>query len=420
LKFSVEWLERAHNRAAEEQATAAELQIWLGDSNATLHFVGEKPDTSVIMPAYPLAEGIALDWWRLFGSREEEISLKHYRSGYAVPDVRMHFDGAAFEVRAEQTVYRNPDVRFWAAQREILARPQAERALIDFVDAVLERLDRKDVKSSTASIRWSRVRESMIIPEERAFCEAAAALGEDPYSVSDPTADTIDQSAGIFTKEALTEFLAGARGKNQQNLLTWIDGARKMPSYISRLGDLRGVADEAANAAPPIEGEAGWALGYRRARAVRTALGLKEVERIKSYKALAKRLGNANFRPKAPVDGIRVLREDDDKGVMLHLRQQSAGSATADQLFSLTRGVGDVACFPERDVAPVNDLLRAYRQRCGRAFAAEFLAPINEVRSMWEEGRDCLTIAGEFGVSEMVITHQLENEERISQACMEW
>jgi hypothetical protein len=102
---------------------------------------------------------------------------------------------------------------------------------------------------------------------------------------------------------------------------------------------------------------------------------------------------------------------------MLHLRSRDAGSAQAEQLFSLARGVGDVACFPEPDIAPVNDLLHAYRQSCGRAFAAELLAPIHEVCAMWEDGRDRVTIADEFGVSELVIEHQLENKTRIEQAC---
>ncbi|MBV5265039.1 hypothetical protein J3S89_13370 [Pinisolibacter sp. B13] len=417
MRFSVEWLEGAPNRAPEERATAAELQIWLGDSNAALHFTGERPGSFVHMPVYTLAEGLALDWWRLFGSREEEISLKRYRSGYAVPDVRMRFDGAAFEVHAEQSVYRNPDVRFWAGQSETLNREEAEATLGQFIETVLERLQGRSVEGTTAALRWARVCASRGDPEERAFCEAAAALGEDPYAIANAAAKMIDQSAGIFKDEALTEFLAGARGKDAQRLLAWIDGARQMPNYIARLGDLPGLSAQAARTAPAIEGEPGWARGYRRARACRAALGLADADRVKTYKQLAKRLGNAHFRAKSSVDGIRVLREDDNHGVMLHLRSREGGSAPTEQLFSFARGVGDVACFPEPDIAPVNDLLHAYRQSCGRAFAAELLAPIREVCAMWEDGRDCVTIADEFGVGEMVIEHQLENKKRIEQAC---
>lgn len=415
LKFSVEWLDAAPHRAPEERATFAEIMISLGNSNATLHFADQQPGTSIEMPTYSLAEGLALDWWRLFGSREEEISLRSYRNGYAVPDIRMRFDGAAFEVHSQQADYRNPVVQFWIGQSEVLSRFEAESELKCFITHSIDRLRAEGVCDTTVALRWDRIAASLEDQEERAFCEAAAALGNDPYEVSDEAVSMIEKSAGIFNGEALTEFLAGARGKNHARLLDWIAGARKMPSYLSRLGDLAGAALEAAEAKPAIEGEEGWARGYRRARAFRTTLGLRESDRLKSYKSLAKLLGNANFQPKAAVDGIRVLREDDERGVMLHLRQRASPYASSEQLFSLARGVGDVACFPESDVAPINDLLYAYRQRCGRAFAAEFLAPVREVRSMWEDGRDASSIADEFGVSERVIEHQLENEARIEQ-----
>jgi Zn-dependent peptidase ImmA (M78 family) len=65
----------------------------------------------------------------------------------------------------------------------------------------------------------------------------------------------------------------------------------------------------------------------------------------------------------------------------------------------------------------VNDLRDAARQAAGRAFAAEFLAPIVEVMSMREDGKDLEAIADDFGVSTEVILRQLENARRIEQAC---
>ena len=65
----------------------------------------------------------------------------------------------------------------------------------------------------------------------------------------------------------------------------------------------------------------------------------------------------------------------------------------------------------------MNDLRDAYRQSAGRAFAAEFLAPVDEVRSMHDEGLDAVSIAAEFGVESTVVERQLENEGRIRAAC---
>lgn len=418
MKFSVEWLEDAPNRALEERATAAEFRLWLGNVNATVHFWTDQSFDFIEIPVYPIAEGIALDWWKLFGSRNEEISVKRYRSGYALPDIRMSFDGSTFEARTDQTTYTNPDVRFWNAPTEILSRTESENGLSGFIEKVIDRLNEQGATDTTLALRWARICTSMADPDEKAFCEAAAALGEDPYEVSDAAVETIERSAEIFKEEALTEFLAGARGKDGDKLLAWIDRVRNLPKDTSRLTELRGIAHEAAEATPPVKNERAWAHGYRRARACRRALGLQDADRFRTYKELAKKFGNASYDANHHVDGIRVLREDDEKGVILYLRGQKFKAAKMEQLFNLARGIGDAVCFPEHDIAPINDVDHAFRQRCGRAFAAEFLAPITEVKSMKADGRDPQTIAEEFGVSELVIKHQIDNGDRIEKACL--
>ena len=50
----------------------------------------------------------------------------------------------------------------------------------------------------------------------------------------------------------------------------------------------------------------------------------------------------------------------------------------------------------------------------GRALAAEFLSPVEEVHLMRECNMDTGMIAGEFGVSEELIERQVENEARIA------
>ena len=53
----------------------------------------------------------------------------------------------------------------------------------------------------------------------------------------------------------------------------------------------------------------------------------------------------------------------------------------------------------------------------GRAFAAEFLAPVDAVVITIAEGLDIEEIAGKFAVFPQVIEHQLENRDRIALAC---
>jgi hypothetical protein len=417
LMFSVNWLDGASNRALEERATAAELEIWLSDINATEHVSGGRRSGCVNVPAYSIAEGLALDWWRLFGSREEEVCLRKYRSGFAIPDIRMRFDGYALEVCSEQTFFRNPDVRFFSVPALVMSRGSAEKVLSEFIERTLARLSDQRVGDTTASLRWKRVCASRNDPAERTFCEAAAALGEDPYDVSDSAASIIEKAGDEFAGDALTEVLAGARETDVNVLLNWTAEVRAKPAHRSHLGELRGFAQEAALKAPVVQAEPGWARGYRRARALRTAMQLVSSDRINTYRALATKMGNTHFQPSPPVNGIRALRAHDEHHVHLHLRGTTNPHAESTLMYALARGIGDVACFPEDELFPINDLRNSFRQRCNRAFAAEFLAPINEIRSMQRDGYDVHSISSDLNVSTDVIDRQLENKDRIESAC---
>ena len=65
----------------------------------------------------------------------------------------------------------------------------------------------------------------------------------------------------------------------------------------------------------------------------------------------------------------------------------------------------------------INDLHHAERQATGRAFAAEFLAPVESIVDVYEAGYDAEEIADEFDVSSYVIEDQMRNQDRIRGAC---
>ena len=67
----------------EERATVADLRLWLGEQNVCLHLRGLELVDHRTIPLYPLAEGLAHDWWRLFAGRDASMSLIAYRSGFA-------------------------------------------------------------------------------------------------------------------------------------------------------------------------------------------------------------------------------------------------------------------------------------------------------------------------------------------------
>jgi hypothetical protein len=418
LKYSANWIDGAPNVAPEERATVAAFTLWLNEQNVTMHLRDGVSYDHLTIALYPLVEGLVHDWWALFGGRDREFSLTRYRTGYAMPDVRLRFDGRSFEASAHQRTYRNPDLRFWAGSSEVMSRLDAERVLEDFISFVLVQLAAKDLQHTGAALRWSRIQASRSDAAEAKFCDCAGALGIDPYSIDDAASSVIEKAASLFEDEPLTEFLAGSREYAADPILCWIHQAESRPKKTSRVADLMAISLRAAETAPDRVGEDSWALGYRRARAVRQLINIDDSRRFKSTHVLAKKFGASDDFSFAPrVDGIRALRGHHNDEVHIHMRNHGASThADAACRFSLARAIGDVACFPSAGRAAVNELHFASRQASGRAFAAEFLAPVTEIESMRRDGHDLVTIADEFAVSTVVIERQIENAPRIALA----
>ena len=414
MRHLIEWCEGASNAAPEEQATVAELQLFVGSLNVTQHLFAGNVADRVMVSLYGLAHGLAHDWWTIFGTRDRMISLTRYRTGYILPDLRFGFDGAAFEVQAHQRVYDQPDVRFWAGPSEVLSRADGEAWITNLIEQVLSRLRQFGLPRTSAALRWERVTASRH-GEDARFCEAAGALAIDPYQIDDNTAAFIERAEALFDNEALIEFVSGARDVDRIKLVHWVERMARNRGFQYRLANLRPIVDQTVLEIPPKTGEAAWAAGYRRAKFVRRTLNLNQGQRFASFRDLAKRFGaSSNYNLAPRVDGIRALRNDREDGLHVHLRNHGdTKEASSAHLFAFARAVGDAACFPEHQLGPVTELRSAYRQAAGRAFAAEFLAPSDEIEAMREDRRDVVTIADEFAVSQQVIEYQITNRDRI-------
>ena len=433
MRFSVEWLDGAPNACAEERATLCRLRIFVGDENACVFYdprTDEKYD-HVVVPAVHLAEGIATEWWSIFGGRDREHSLLPYRTGFALPNVLFKFDGAVFEVIGAQLDCDNPKLRFWQTCTEALSREVAESVLSEFVEQVVDKLADEGVASSEVALCWSRVSLSWKDPDERAFCEAAGAMGVDPYEITDTDASLIEAAGDWFTDGALIEFLAGvdkwshadpwrvgSRDSPGAAVLESIQAAESRPSYKSRLPELHGVARQVAGVTKRAPGERIWAPSYRAARAFRDAIGIPRGKSPASTRVLATKLGAKRFAPAVGLSGVAAVVSREKEDVRIHLRgcsgrQWDPWAAN----FAFARALGDAVCFPDARRSVVNELHGAERQAAGRAFAAEFLAPVDKVLDMLDGGLDIDEISGSLNVSSQVVAHQIENQERIRQAC---
>ena len=114
MRFSVDWIDGGLNGAAEERATLCDLRIYVSDQNACrfVDFVSNEDAEPLIVPAVHLAEGLATDWWRIFGGRDREHRIQRYRTGFALPDLSFRADGSMFAVAGRSFYSRNPHLRF--------------------------------------------------------------------------------------------------------------------------------------------------------------------------------------------------------------------------------------------------------------------------------------------------------------------
>ena len=438
MQFSIDWIDDGTNAAAEERATLCELRILLGNENACcfLDDVANEMFDFLTVPAVHLAEGIAKDWWRIFGSRDRRQSLLPYRTGFILPDLRLGFDGAAFEVIGHQQICANPGLRFWQVEGESTPRADAEAALASFVQAVVEKLAGEGIQHCEVALAWARVAASRADASEAAFCEAAGALGADPYAISDEDAQFIEQAGELFAGEALIEFLAGRSHHANQlsdglsvpfarrwSTLAWLRDLESRKRYECNLPNLAELQDQFRTSSMRRPGERPWAQGYRVARMLSGELNLNG-SRLQTPEALAKSLGGKRFQRVAGTDiepSIRAMVAQNGAEPRIHLRDRNRGKfrwAPQAEIFTLARAIGDALCLPQPGHRVVNNLRNAEQQAVGRAFAAEFLAPVENVLDMAREGLDGEEIASEFNVSPQVIQHQLDNSERIAEACL--
>ena len=421
MKLSAEWLEDAPNASAEERATLCDLQILIGNDNASAHrdaLYGIVSD-AITVPTVHLAEGIATDWWSIFGGRDRPHPLRRYRSGFVLPSLSVTCHGSTFEISGEQKHFFNPGIRFWQPDIEVIPRHEAEEVFAEFIEKTIDRLTVATIEESDVQLQWARVVESRRDPEEAAFCEAAGALGVNPYSVADADADFIIDAGSLFSGTSLIDFLAGVttiEGSYRRSTLLKIREVDRQMEDHSRLPELRNASMTIADDIRQIRsGEGPWGPGYRAAQALRNVLGIPTVDTFGSFSEIAGQLGAGGFNYSEGLSMVNavVSRHDD---VFVHLRQPlHAGSEY--EMFNFARAVGDAVCFPNDGCSVVNGLHGAERQAMGRAFAAEFLAPVDAVVNAAAEGLDIEEIAGAFAVFPEVVRRQLENRDRIALAC---
>ncbi len=432
LQFRWEWEDAPSVRSPELRATWARLEVWVGgDCVSRVEDVqSESARRSIYVPLYPLAEWIAYNWWLLradgrpssllvrpgaiarFHSRARELlrrhSLRAAGDGFSWPDLVFVPEGASTRLvwHPDRELPEGHLVRFLSRGDAYLPGVEVQRELSSLVEAVLTRLSEQGVTPTVLADEWAEIQRTD--PEEEAFCLAAARLGLDPYAETEDVADQVLRASSELGEDIAEDFLNAVDPTRIAAALEWIVDAR---GVVSRAGApieatawLRQQVRRQGRAND--RGDRPWEIGWRQAREVRTLLDMTVETAFDPDQYVRSEVRRGAERSLQALGGV----PETGPPVLVLGRQQSQQTSR----FTLARALWRILYRDERLFLVTG--AHTERQRAERAFAAELLAPAEGVAARLGDDVDTATpedlelVAEHFGVSSMVVEHQVGNQ----------
>ena len=421
LRFTTDWQDGEGLRGPELAATFASLRIEVRGRVLTqvLDHRARTVRDHIFVPLYPIAEWLVSNWWFLVHEHEnrfkrEDVAFRHRHSlststdGYALPNLTIvASDGRTTLTWGDQGHSRTA-VRFLERGSATVERDQFMQACAEFVDRVIRRLIAHDIASTFLQDEWDAIQNAD--EDEQAFCEMSAGLGWDPYDLDDGLRGQVVDLAerlGDLRSEAVAVIDSVAPSRDCSALLAAIEAAKPNELPLPRL--------EAVAHGMEFSQRPPWVVGYELARRARSEFGL-DGKPIASTASLAEVLGQdvgALRRATQPLKRLRslelvdgVVTQGASGAVALGLRERGE----VRMRFLLCRALSEVIYSPGDALLTKG---ATARQRLNRAFAAEFLAPSESLAKRivhpTVDGEQVDDLAEEFGVSTLVIQHQLEN-----------
>jgi hypothetical protein len=422
LSFDFEFSPGEHG-TPEERATTAELRLEVDGEVLTrvddswARSVRER----VRVSCYPLATWLASSWWRLLHEPAPTHvapgvawrmthDLRTVGGGYLWPNVSFWPDGETVDLvsRPSPPAPGEP-LRFLSAHRAGIGVGELERTLAAFVNSVLARLSALGIAGTELELLWADVDAERSDERLARFRRAEALLGYDPDDGNEAFIEALLERASSIGPGALAELVASlgvARSRQAP-----ADFLRSVDASVASAGLL--VSPQVAAFEGPETAERGlrpWIRGRNMAAHVRQAMGLARGP--VSDEALKALLG-ADFTRSAANSPLGVLVRRADGPAHLHLRR----SAPTARRFEVARYLGEWALAPATDRWLIASDAGTARQKAQRAFAAEFLVPILELRERLEgvfSQEEIEAAATHYGVSPLLVASHLANHGLLS------
>lgn len=423
--IDAEWKSADHGEG-EVRHTSAFMRIAFDTLIAT-HSEDDRLKTvsdRVRLSAYPLAQWLAASWWRLrWESRREKPALSWRMShetasagyGFIWPRLTFASDGEFVSVRCHPSrkVATEP-VRYLSDFMTIMPASLFERTIDAFMDHVLARLGAVGLPKTDLRELWDEVQEERRDPEAYRYRKLEAQLGYDPDDAPDGLVDRFLGLTDAIGPQALEEIAPVCAGPDPEAALQRITSLTQPGGAQGRLG-LSPVGQRPGDkAAYPYE------RGWRLAHQVRSALALPggPVSNRKLADVLSMRPDVIEpHDPERPPLALAV-RDDLEGGFSFHFSKKPRHG----RRFEAARLLADLLLAPADERWLPLTSAKTARQKVQRAFAAEFLCPVEELKAFLKDDFSDSRIedaSDYFDVSELAIRSHLINNDLLSRDALE-
>ena len=427
FKINFEWEDPLAARGNELRPTWARFQIFVNNVNITKveDILAKSVRDAIYLPLYPIAEWIASNWWSLLYeikspilSEDKDYSRRHClinaAEGFAIPSLNFESEGDLINLNWDSSFIESANVKFITYGKYYVHRKNIEAEFEKFLKAVILRLETFQVKDTFLQKEFMSIKDSS--EEESEFCISAAKIGSDPYSLSEDESkklvDTLDKIPAGIREELLPATEISKIESDMNTVNGFIESSKKNESNLESLINLKKTMGLLLNG-----NSLPWEQGYEFAKRLRRNLKrdeilIKSTDNLTDFLGIASK-GWADSFKELPIDKRRIdslLAFNKNNSPVFGMRKFQGNDSG--KMLSICRTLFE---FLKPDFLGSSIVTKSHsdNQKRNRAFAAELLAPEELLRKQlsttYVTMDDIDEIAAEFGTSQNVIRHQIEN-----------
>ena len=418
LRINAKWMAAASGEP-EVTATAALVDMYVDNISLTRNqdIWAETVRDNVFVSAYPLAMWFASSWWRLNHEplptqqpghdwcMAHELGAANH--GFVWPRVIFIPDGEAIYVWAGTSTTPDQSVQYLQGLEvpRMIALTDFQQSVGDFMRSVLARLDAKGLAGSNLAHLWALVQDDLADPEAIRRRKLEAELGFDPEECPEQALNAALQWESKVGDAALSELAPAIAASGASPDLELI-------GQLASVGGIVGAPNISPDSIAHLDHGAPWERAIHDARALRHKMG--NVVGPVSNSSLYDLLGMsseaaANWSAPAGRSPVAVAIPTNNRQLRFVPRKRNP----AGRRFELARFLGEYLRPPTYEARWLASTdLSTSRQKYQRAFAAEFLCPIEALISFLDGDFSSYAIeeaVAKFDVSEKTIESLLLN-----------